>query len=101
MDRHRVVIIGAGTGGLAAANELAGTAVDVSIVDQHNYHGFSPLFYQVATVGLSPDDIAQNIRGIFQLSANVDVRQSRVTGIDSSWANAASSPDRTARTLTA
>jgi len=40
------------------------------------------MLYQVATAGLSPDDIAQNIRGVFQLSANVDVRQSRVTGID-------------------
>jgi len=101
MDRPHVVIVGAGFGGLAAAKQLTGTDVDVTIVDQHNYHGFSPLLYQVATAGLAPDDIAQNIRGIFQLSANVDVRQSRVTGIDSSWANAASSPNRTARTLTA
>ncbi len=82
MDRHRVVIIGAGFGGLAAANELAGTEVDVTIVDQHNFHGFSPLFYQVATAGLAPDDIAQNVRGIFRREPNVDVRQSRVTGVD-------------------
>lgn len=82
MDRHRVVIIGAGFGGLAAANELAGTEVDVTIVDQHNFHGFSPLLYQVATAGLAPDDVAQNVRGIFQRAPNVDVRQSRVTGID-------------------
>jgi NADH dehydrogenase len=82
MDRHRVVIIGAGFGGLAAAKELAGTDLDVTIVDQHNYHGFSPLLYQVATAGLAPDDIAQNVRGVFQRDANVDVRQSRVTGVD-------------------
>ncbi len=82
MDRHRVVIVGAGFGGLAAAKELAGTDLDVTIVDKHNYHGFSPLLYQVATAGLSPDDIAQNVRGIFQRDANVDVRQSRVTGVD-------------------
>jgi NADH dehydrogenase len=54
----------------------------VTIVDQHNFHGFSPLLYQVATAGLAPDDIAQNVRAIFQRAANVDVRQSRVTGID-------------------
>ncbi|MGZ8766099.1 MAG: NAD(P)/FAD-dependent oxidoreductase [Acidimicrobiia bacterium] len=82
MDRHRVVIIGAGFGGLAAAKELAGTDLDVTMVDQHNYHGFSPLLYQVATAGLAPDDIAQNVRGVFQRDANVDVRQSRVTGVD-------------------
>ena len=69
------MIVGAGFGGLAAAKELAGTDLDVTIVDQHNYHGFSPLLYQVATAGLSPDDIAQNVRGIFQRAANVDVRQ--------------------------
>ncbi|MGZ8763539.1 MAG: NAD(P)/FAD-dependent oxidoreductase [Acidimicrobiia bacterium] len=82
MDRPRVVIVGAGFGGLAAANELAGTDLDVTIVDRHNYHGFSPLLYQVATAGLAPDDIAQNVRGVFQRDANVDVRQSRVTGVD-------------------
>ena len=82
MDRPHVVVIGAGFGGLAAANELAGTDLDVTVVDQHNFHGFSPLLYQVATAGLAPDDIAQNVRGIFQRAANVDVRQSRVTGID-------------------
>jgi NADH:ubiquinone reductase (H+-translocating) len=82
MDRPRVVVIGAGFGGLAAAKELAGTDLDVTIVDQHNFHGFSPLLYQVATAGLAPDDIAQNVRGIFQHAANIDARQSRVTGID-------------------
>jgi NADH dehydrogenase len=82
MDRPHVVVIGAGFGGLAAAKQLAGTDVEVTIVDQHNFHGFSPLLYQVATAGLAPDDIAQNVRGIFQRAANVDVRQSRVTGVD-------------------
>jgi NADH dehydrogenase len=82
MNRPHVVIVGAGFGGLAAAKQLAGTDVDVTIVDQHNYHGFSPLLYQVATAGLAPDDIAQNVRGIFQRAANIDVRQSRVVGVD-------------------
>ena len=46
-----VVIVGTGFGGLAAAKEIAGTDVAVTIVDQHNYHGFSPFLYQVAISG--------------------------------------------------
>jgi NADH dehydrogenase len=78
----RVVIIGAGFGGLSAAKLFAGTDVDVTIVDQRNFHCFSPFLYQVATSGLAPDDIAPNIRGIFHRAANIDVLQARVTGID-------------------
>ena len=51
MHRPRVVIVGAGFGGIAAARALADAPVDVTIVDQHNFHTFSPLLYQVATVG--------------------------------------------------
>ena len=56
--RPRVVIIGAGSGGLSAATALADSPFDVTLIDQHNYHLFQPLLYQVATAGLSPADIA-------------------------------------------
>jgi len=59
-----VVIIRAGFGGLSAAKELAGSALDVTLIDRHNYHLFQPLLYQVATAGLAPSDIAAPIRGI-------------------------------------
>jgi len=48
----RVVIVGAGFGGLSAAKALANSAFDVTVIDQHNYHLFQPLLYQVATAGL-------------------------------------------------
>jgi NADH dehydrogenase len=53
----RVVIIGAGFGGLSAAKQLARTPFNVTIVDRHNYHLFQPLLYQVATAGLSPGEL--------------------------------------------
>ena len=64
--RPRVVIIGAGFGGLTAAKELAGAPFDVTVIDRHNYHLFQPLLYQVATAALSPADIASPIRGILR-----------------------------------
>ena len=80
--RPRVVILGAGFGGLSAAKTLANSAFDVTIVDQHNYHLFQPLLYQVATAGLSPADIASPIRSIMHDAANVSVVLARVDGID-------------------
>src|SRR5258705_1303509 len=80
--RPRVVIIGAGFGGLSAAKELAGSPFDVTIVDQHNYHLFQPLLYQVATAGLSPADIASPIRGILRRQDNVNIILAQVSGID-------------------
>jgi len=71
--RPRVVIIGAGFGGLSAATALANCAFDVTLIDQHNYHLFQPLLYQVATAGLSPADIASPIRGIMRNARNVNV----------------------------
>ena len=56
--RSRAVIVGAGFGGLAAAKRLAEGPVDVTIIDQRNYHLFQPLLYQVATAALSPADVA-------------------------------------------
>ena len=66
MTNPRVVIVGAGFGGLSAAKALAGKPFDVTVIDQHNYHLFQPLLYQVATAGLSPADIASPIRGILR-----------------------------------
>ena len=80
--RPRVVIIGAGFGGLSAAKQLAGTPFDVTLVDQHNYHLFQPLLYQVATAALSPGDIASPIRSILRYKQNVSVVLAKVNGID-------------------
>jgi NADH:ubiquinone reductase (H+-translocating) len=80
--RSRVVIIGAGFGGLAVARSLKGQPVDVVVVDANNFHTFQPLLYQVATAGLDGDDIAYAVRGIFRRQGNVDVRMARVTSID-------------------
>ena len=77
----KVVIVGAGFGGLAAAKRLAGKAVDVTLVDRRNHHLFQPLLYQVATAALSPADIAAPIRSIFADAANVRVLLDEVVGI--------------------
>ena len=61
LQRPRVVIVGAGFGGLSAAKALARAPVDVTVIDRRNYHLFQPLLYQVATAGLSPGDIASPI----------------------------------------
>src|SRR5258705_893720 len=80
--RPRVVIIGAGFGGLSAATRLAQGPFDVVVVDRHNYHLFQPLLYQVATAGLSPADIAIPIRAIFRDQSNATVMLTAVTGVD-------------------
>jgi NADH dehydrogenase len=71
--RPRVVIVGAGFGGLAAARALARSPVDIIIVDQRNYHLFQPLLYQVATAALSPADIASPIRTLLRGQRNTSV----------------------------
>lgn len=79
---HRVVVIGAGFGGLAAAADLAGVpGVEVTVLDRRNHHLFQPMLYQVATAVLSPDDIAQPIRGLLA-PEGVRVRVEQVTGVD-------------------
>jgi NADH:ubiquinone reductase (H+-translocating) len=78
----RVVIIGAGFGGLSAAKALAGSKFAVTLIDRHNYHLFQPLLYQVATAGLSPADIASPIRGIVGRERNIKVVLADVSGVD-------------------
>jgi NADH:quinone reductase (non-electrogenic) len=78
----RVVIVGAGFGGITAAKALSGAPFSVTVVDRHNYHLFQPLLYQVATAGLSPADIAAPIRGILRGDGNCSVQLAKVTGID-------------------
>jgi NADH:ubiquinone reductase (H+-translocating) len=80
--RPRVVILGAGFAGLAAARALASAAVHVVVIDRRNHHLFQPLLYQVATAGLSPADIATPIRSILRDQANATVLLARVTAID-------------------
>jgi NADH dehydrogenase len=80
--RPRVVILGAGFAGLAAARALAKAPVDVTVVDRRNYHLFQPLLYQVATAGLSPADIATPIRSILRHQKNTQVLLGRVDAID-------------------
>lgn len=82
MTTPRVVIIGAGFGGLSAAKALAGSAFDVTVIDQHNYHLFQPLLYQVATAGLSPAEIASPIREILSRAQNTRVMLGKVSGVD-------------------
>ncbi|MCU1388708.1 MAG: dehydrogenase (ubiquinone), partial [Ilumatobacteraceae bacterium] len=81
-QRHRVVVIGAGFGGLAVVRGLRHVGVDITVVDANNFHTFQPLLYQVATAGLGSDDIAYAVRGIFRRQRNVAFRMARVTAID-------------------
>jgi NADH dehydrogenase len=81
-NTHRVVIVGAGFGGLKAAQTLARAPVKVTVIDQKNYHTFQPLLYQVATAGLSPGEIAAPIRSILRHHKNVEVLMAEVTGFD-------------------
>jgi len=78
----RVVIIGAGFGGLSAAQRLANAPFQVTLVDRRNYHLFQPLLYQVATASLSPADIASPIRAILRHQRNAAVVLAKVSGID-------------------
>ncbi|MGI8841579.1 MAG: NAD(P)/FAD-dependent oxidoreductase [Caulobacteraceae bacterium] len=80
--RPRVVIVGAGFGGLECAKALAGAAADVTIIDRTNHHTFQPLLYQVATAALSPADIAWPIRALLSVQTNVRVVMAEVTGVD-------------------
>lgn len=80
--RHRVVIVGAGFGGLNAARQLADAECDVLLLDRRNHHLFQPLLYQVATAALSPADIAAPIRAIVRKQKNTQVLLAEVTRVD-------------------
>lgn len=77
-----IVIVGAGFGGLAAAKRLTRAPVQVTLIDRRNHHLFQPLLYQVATAGLSPNQIAMPIRSIFRDAGNVTVLLGEVLTVD-------------------
>ena len=81
-SKPRVIIVGAGFGGLEAAKKLAGEDVCLTVVDRTNYHLFQPLLYQVATAALSPADIAAPVRGILSKCKNVEVILAEVQSVD-------------------
>jgi NADH dehydrogenase len=78
----RVLIVGAGFGGLQAARRLARYPVRITLVDQRNYHTFQPLLYQVATAGISPGEIAAPVRQILRNQDNIEVLLGEVLGFD-------------------
>ena len=78
----RVVIVGGGFAGLAAARRLADAPVEVEVVDQHNFHTFQPLLYEVATAGLDPADVAYPIRTVLRRTPNAHFVHGRVSGFD-------------------
>ncbi len=81
-DRHRVVVVGGGFGGLQAALALARLPVDVTLVDRRNFHLFQPLAYQVATGALSPAEISYPLRRVFRRRSNVRVVLAEATDFD-------------------
>lgn len=80
--RKKVVIVGAGFGGLSAAKKLGGSDFEVVVIDRSNHHLFQPLLYQVATAMLSPADIAVPVRHVLSKFQNISVKMLEVTGID-------------------
>lgn len=80
--KPRVVIVGAGFGGMSAARALRKQPVEVTVVDRNNYHGFWPLLYQVATAGLEPESIGYPVRGILRKVPNASFQMAEVRAID-------------------
>src|SRR6266568_1238443 len=78
----RVIIIGAGFGGLEAAKQLCNEPVRVTVIDRTNYHLFQPLLYQVATAALSPADIAAPVRAVLSKCKNMEVMLAEVQSVD-------------------
>jgi NADH dehydrogenase len=78
----KVVVIGAGFGGIEVARHLREVPVDITLVDRSNFHTFQPLLYQVATAGLNAADVAYAVRGLFHGQRNVRFRQATVDGVD-------------------
>jgi NADH:ubiquinone reductase (H+-translocating) len=81
-NKHRVVILGGGFGGINAAKKLKHADVDVTVIDRRNFHLFQPLLYQVATGSLSPGEIAAPIRGVLSKQSNTRVLLGEAVDID-------------------
>jgi NADH dehydrogenase len=81
-EKHRVVILGGGFGGLAAAQKLKRAPVDVTLIDRRNFHLFQPLLYQVATGSLSPGEIAAPLRGVLSRQKNTRVLLGEAVDVD-------------------
>ena len=81
-ERHHVVIVGAGFGGLQAIAHLKGAPVDITLIDQRNHHLFQPLLYQVATAVLAPSEIAWPVRSLVRGRREVTTMLASVTGVD-------------------
>src|SRR5688500_1618475 len=78
----RIVIVGAGFGGIAVAQGLRRQPVGITLIDRQNHHLFQPLLYQVATAGLSPAEIAWPVRQLMRRQLNAHVLMGEVTSID-------------------
>ena len=80
----RVVIVGAGFGGIEAARAVATAAPSarILVIDRHNFHTFTPLLYQVATAAIEAEEIAYPVRAILRRFRNVSFKVADVTGID-------------------
>jgi NADH dehydrogenase len=81
-EKHRVVILGGGFGGLAAAQKLKRAPVEVTLIDRRNFHLFQPLLYQVATGSLSPGEIAAPLRGVLSCQKNTRVLLGEAVDVD-------------------
>ena len=81
-QKPRIVIVGAGFGGITLAKQFAKEAVEVTIIDRHNFHLFQPLLYQVSTAILSADEIAYPIRTFFRKNKNVEFFMAKAQGLD-------------------
>ena len=83
-NQARVVIVGAGFGGLSAAKALARAGVPFTIIDKRNHHLFQPLLYQVATAALSPAEIAVPIRAVLSPGKGgaVEILMEEIEGVD-------------------
>ena len=81
--KKRIVIIGAGFGGLKLAKKLVVSGYQIVLIDKNNYHQFQPLFYQVASAGIEPSSILFPLRKIFQNQKNIYIRVAEVYSVDS------------------
>ena len=82
VERHRVVVIGGGFGGLTATRALRNAPVEVTLIDRHGHHLFQPLLYQVATGILSEGEIARPLREVLRKQENAELLLGEVTDID-------------------